>query len=368
MTPDDLLAGPRGRRFALSLLHEALDPESAAAERLGQARFWADYHLSVRRGDGIALFGPGAGDPAPDPGVDEVARSIAGAADVVDAGRLDPTGVLRALAETADSAMSWQEPDATDVLLGMPASRAALDRLATVLAGSPLVAALVDVGPTAPQWRTTFEGEAHAAVGSSAATVLRDWRAELLAEVDRATRRDRRRPAAANVSGSWWSTPPSGLLTTTPSTGDGADGPIGLWAVEDGFGWEHATVAAATPPTGARVLVVDDAADWAHLCRRWSVDVSDTTRRHDWYRTTGRDGRWVTPDWVGVAEEYDAVHLTVRGWLRAAGTAVEVDDRNAGVIAGWTPGTTAWLTDPSPSLGSGEPWSRRGHDAGWTTD
>ncbi len=70
-------------------------------------------------------------------------------------------------------------------------------------------------------------------------------------------------------------------------------------------------------------------------------------KRHDWYRTTGRDGRWVMPDWSRVAEMYGGVHLTVTGYLAAAGTAIDVDDDAASVIAGWAPDETHWLTDAS---------------------
>lgn len=42
-------------------------------------------------------------------------------------------------------------------------------------------------------------------------------------------------------------------------------------------------------------------------------------RRHDWFRVTGRDGRWVIPDWERVAQEWDATQPTVLGHLNAAG-------------------------------------------------
>lgn len=43
-------------------------------------------------------------------------------------------------------------------------------------------------------------------------------------------------------------------------------------------------------------------------------------KRHDWYRTTGRDGSWVIPDWSQVAHDYDGVHLSIAGYLTAATT------------------------------------------------
>jgi len=42
------------------------------------------------------------------------------------------------------------------------------------------------------------------------------------------------------------------------------------------------------------------------------------SRRHDWWRVTGSAGAWMIPDWVAVAADYDAVHLTVGGYLTTA--------------------------------------------------
>ncbi|SFA40070.1 hypothetical protein SAMN05444374_101432 [Rhodococcoides kroppenstedtii] len=68
-------------------------------------------------------------------------------------------------------------------------------------------------------------------------------------------------------------------------------------------------------------------------------------KRHEWYRTTGRAGRWVIPDWLRVGEVYDGVHLTAAGYLSAATTEIPVDDDCASVIAGWAPDETYWFTD-----------------------
>ncbi len=97
-------------------------------------------------------------------------------------------------------------------------------------------------------------------------------------------------------------------------------------------------------PAGARVYEVDGAQAWAELCRRFPVEVT-AQKRHDWYRTTGRSGRWVVPDWPRLSELYEGVHLTVAGYLAAAGTAIAVDTDTASVIAGWAPDDTYWLTD-----------------------
>ncbi len=330
ITPEDLLVGPRGRRFCFELLGHAADESS------------------------------------------EVAHALEAVIDTVDPRSIDTTQVLRAIADTADTSMSWQEPDATDVLLARSEFAPALARLASTWASLPAVTAVVEPPGAVTQWSTVFDGEhgRHPDRGTgpgAAARSLTAWHRALTTEVAAVRPRDRRRPAAANVSGSWWSTPPSELLTTTAAVG--TLGPIGLWAVEDGLGWERATVAPIHPTPDVRVLVVDSAEDWGALCRRWSVDVSDTTRRHDWYRTTGRDGRWLTPDWSALAATHDAVHVTVRAWLRAAGTAIPVDPDTASVIAGWTPDTTVWLRDPQPVVDddAATVWTFDGDALRWTT-
>jgi hypothetical protein len=65
------------------------------------------------------------------------------------------------------------------------------------------------------------------------------------------------------------------------------------------------------------------------------------SRRHDWFRTTGRDGAWVIPDWALVAREWDAIHLPVSAYLESAGRAIEVAKETASVT--WDPDTSIWL-------------------------
>ena len=81
-------------------------------------------------------------------------------------------------------------------------------------------------------------------------------------------------------------------------------------------------------------------------------------RRHDWYRTTGRDGAWAMPDWAAIAMEYDAVHLPISGYLALAGLAIPVTDDIASVIAGWDPDATYWLTDRVSYAGARRRWTQ----------
>lgn len=154
--------------------------------------------------------------------------------------------------------------------------------------------------------------------------------------------RDRPDDPAAHFGGTWWSRPPAAGLPSTrawPTTGQ----PVSLWGTEDVPGDEPVAVHRITVPGDLRILELTGADDWADLCREYPLEVT-ASRRHDWYRCTGRDGRWLIPDWSQVAQRWDAVHLTFAGYLAAASRYIRVpgtgvDDRRdaASVIADWGP-------------------------------
>lgn len=145
--------------------------------------------------------------------------------------------------------------------------------------------------------------------------------------------------------------------------------PAGLWFVEDSCAWDQAESMRLLMPKGPHICEIDLADAWADLCNRFPIEVT-THKRHDWYRTTGRAGPWMIPDWQRVAEHYDAVHLQVQAHLSAAGTAIPAGDHTASVIAGWNPDQTYWFT--SEAVWSGNPvrWVRRDDDGSdtWTRE
>ncbi len=98
---------------------------------------------------------------------------------------------------------------------------------------------------------------------------------------------------------------------------------------------------------------------WTLLVQQYPLEVTDG-RRHDWYRTTGRVERWFIPDWEAVAADWDAVHLTVAGYLTSATRALPIaDDGKWTVLAGWNPDQTWWLTDIlETSAAAPELWRR----------
>ena len=195
--------------------------------------------------------------------------------------------------------------------------------------------------------------EDHVVAPEVPAGELARWRRDTLDEDDRAA--ERPADVRASWSGTWWSIPaPSALPSTIRAD------PAGLALVEDSHGWDAATCLPVAGP--GRVLEIACAADWVDLVRAHPLDVT-RSRRHDWWRATGVDGRWSIPDWVAVARDHDAVHLTVRAYLEAAGVALPVGDGTHTVVAGWDPDRTWWLAGRLRPTGEPQRWVRT--DAGW---
>lgn len=354
ITPEALLNGWRGRRLLLEL---ALTAEAFHADRdgteapLALAVMSAAYGLDPGQGQMLVSFsGPGAREMPPA----ATTESVAALLETVRPDDVDQVAALRAFADAVANARYWQEPDGSDVLAATPVVRAALGRVARHVAGS---AAGIDwwSAPLDPadQHAVTWEGgQGEQAPG--AADRLARWRADIAVQEARA-RSYRLADPEASWSGEWWSTPPSDLVHTTRSLD--RFGPVGVWLVEDDMGWERAVTHRVAAPAGARVYEIDGPDAWAALCRAYPLEVTEQ-KRHDWYSTTGRYGRWVMPDWAAVAVDHDAVHLTAAAYLTAAGTVVPVEDDIASVIAGWNPDETYWLSDDARPGADGAVWVR----------
>jgi hypothetical protein len=78
-----------------------------------------------------------------------------------------------------------------------------------------------------------------------------------------------------------------------------------------------------TPRAGVRVCEITSAPDWARLCETFPAP----------------DG---APDWHAVAHEYDGVHLSVEGLIRAQCIAIDTSHGTA-MLDGWDVESTAWL-------------------------
>ncbi|GEL98155.1 hypothetical protein [Cellulomonas terrae] len=358
----DVMVGPRGRRLCLEIA-AALARASGAPEgdEYLRAALVAAYHLDPGAGTARVILRASADEPDepdPSPRPADVARLLS--ATPLDG--LDADVLLVGLRAAVDNARYWQEPDGEDVLAATPQVRAALARVAATVASSGRAAWWVSPVERTAQASVVFDDPASPVQPSdeTASVILSRWRDRTLEEEARAQRERPADPGAA-WSGTWWSTPPRELTRTTRRLG--AHGPVGLWLVEDAYGWDRASVRAVDVPAEARVYEVDGAEAWSGLCRRFPLEVT-ASRRHDWFRTTGAADRWVIPDWVRVADEFDAVHVTVTGYLTTAGRPVPVGEDTSSVLAGWSPDETYWLADPPPAAEPHERW-RRVDDDTW---
>ncbi|MGF6832849.1 hypothetical protein QF015_001014 [Paenarthrobacter sp. TE4293] len=324
---EQLLSGPRGRRLCLELAMEKDQDIRIAVFHLG-------YNLDpgVGRSRKLLTMNPSGEDPPhlPELTVDELAALITS----LDLQTITDELVQHALQRSVDTARYWQEPDGEDVLAATEEITKSLTHVAESLVDSPETQwwnQKAQAGQSSIDWRAESDP---ALLPRNPQHMLAEWARKERAEEIRAAK-ERPRDPRANFSGEWWSIP-HGLIHTVARI------PEGLSLVEDSLGWEEATV---IPVAGTgRILEITTEEDWINLCRSFPLEVT-ASRRHDWFRTTGRHGRWVIPDWEQAATEWDAVHLTVAGYLSAAGRALPVIEDTSTVIAGWDPGSTIWLTD-----------------------
>lgn len=362
---DTLLLGPRGRRACLAVAAGSSGDERLSSTLLGAVMELGgalDPAMGFSRTSVVfSSWNESADDDEqvsapPITTAEELAAALL-AAPIVER-LVDP---LEVLDRVVGSARYWQEPEGEDFLAALPVFRPALLRAAEVLLSRPDARWWDEPVDPADQWAVDFDPAPDESAPVIAADV-RGFRAAAMAEEERA-RVDLPPDPSANFSGSWWSIPLvwSASFTTTRSLG--GNGPAGLRLVEDAMGWELANVRRVGVHPAARVCELRGADDWAELCRRFPLDVT-ASRRHAWYRTTGRAGAWAIPDWTAVGEEFDGVHLTAAAYLQAAGRAIPVDEDSASVIAGWDPDQTWWFRPDVLRFSEDEAatWRRRNGD------
>lgn len=277
----------------------------------------------------------------------------------------DELSLWTELADVVGRAVYWQQPfdAATDRVLADEAVRAALLPVAEAITAAPGTRWWWSPAAVDGQCYAQFLDE-HSLPEprlSGAAGLLRTWRADTVA--DEVAAGDRPADPAAPWSGHWWSAPSwlSGLpVTTRALPGIGA---VRLVLVEDSMGWRSARCWPVAPRAGARIYEIHDAGQWTELVSRYPLDVSGS-RRHDWWRVTGWAGPWLIPDYAAVAADYDAVHVSVAGYLAVAGRALPVRDART-MLAGWDPDATWWLTDVLSRAGPATDWRSAGEDLRW---
>jgi len=349
LSAEDLLAGPRGRRFvlefALACDRAATDPD--APSTLAWAVF--DSTRSSLEADGRTvrlITGP------------QPYRPTYQRADVV---RLLPATPLlpaegelltTALCRTVGSAMYWQPPDETDQLIAGADVREALRPIAEHLVSFPAVQDGDRPLHRDDQWLTSWSGYEAGPIANPPS--LHQWREDIRRANERAER-DHQLDPEANWSGEWWSAPPSGLANTTGRLPGGC--PVGLVLIEDELGWRHASAQQVVPDESARIYEISSPDDWAHLCTQFPLEVTGRVGA-DWRQVTGQSRDWVIPDWCQIAASFDGVHLSVGGYLRSATRVIEVGGA-ASMIAGWSPDVTWWLNNTFTLVGEPELWHHR---------
>lgn len=314
---------------------------------LGRAIFYAAHRPSSGKEWGATLSW-GAPEEWPEVGAEEVADLLTGR----NVPEFSEAQLWAALGAAVDSARYWQEPGPDDDLAADPAVREELSPIAEAVAASPHVGWWAEGMDSASQHvvEPLDDRRVTEDFRDNPQQVLDSWRRDEL-ELSRSEVPD---DFSENRTGHWWSMPPNGLMRTTRSVpGWGA---VGLLMVEDTPWWARSLVRTVDVPADPAVYEIDGPDAWAQLCQNYGMNVT-ASRRHDWYRLTGRDqGEWVIPDWTAVARDFDAVHLSVAGYLTVAGIPVDVTHGVCSVLAGWDPDATYWLTAMPTFLGEGAVW------------
>jgi hypothetical protein len=344
LTAEALLAGPRGRRLCWELLRAGL-PDSFA-----ESHAWVELWTVAYAGD---LSGH--------------VTELAGAVSRVDLVALaaDSATVLQALRMSVDRARYWQGPDGEDQALVPAAVAAVLGPVAAAVAAAPGCRWWESAMDPGRQWYVQFLGghPLDEPQLTGAAERVAAW-CEGTSGREAELRRDPPEPLGA-WSGPWWSDPAlSGLPVTTRSVPGLAA--LRLALVEDGMGWEQARCWPLRPRPGARVYEVDGPDAWSALVTWYPLDVT-RSRRHDWWHATGQEGSWLIPNYQAVARDYDAVHVSVLGYLTTAGVAVPAGagDHARTLLAGWDPDATWWLTDSLAPAGRPDEWAADDSPVGW---
>lgn len=352
LTPDSLLAGPRGRRLCLEFALASEQPLGSGWFRLAamvQEASEPFYPAGLKSRSYLRRAGFWRRAPSPPPTPQRTPAEVAAVLDETELAEPTEDLLRLVLGEATGQAWYWQEPDGPDQLIASALLRNSLRRVAAHILAADTVAWWQDDVDRSDQACVQFPDIPGFELAGDPPAVLRRWREEQ-EFMERRAQRARDADPTASISGEWWSRPPDTLLRSVPRFSDHA--PMALYLVEDGFGWETAHTRRLWIPGSPRVFEVHTGEDWAQLCRDFPLEVTGE-KRHDWYRTTGRAGRWVIPDWEAVAKDYDGVHLSVAGYLNAAGRAIDVeyDAGAASVIAGWNPGEVWWLK-AGPGLGT----------------
>ncbi|MFC9788400.1 hypothetical protein [Rhodococcus sp. NPDC127528] len=293
---------------------------------------------------------------------------VLGAVDVHAIARLPERDLLDALALAVDFARYWQPPDEEDIVFARPEIVAVLRPIAEAASAAPHTrwwTEPIDLGHQrlVEKFNSLWGwSELPLRIGR-VDDGLERWREHVMVDEAR-FRKDLIADPGTECGGKWWSTPVADGTVMTTRARDGL-GALELWLEEDSMGGDHARVWPVRVQGSPRVYEITSPADWAHLVDNYPLPVP-ASRRSVWYDTTGEHHDWFIPDWLAVSADYDAVHLTMRGYLTTPGIAIPLTaNPGATVLAGWNPDATFWLRGDHITV-DGDPveW-RRTQDDPW---
>lgn len=297
----------------------------------------------------------------------EDAREVIEAVDVAAVAELSEMDLLDAFGHATDVARYWQPPDEEDVMFARPDIAASLHPIATAVLASRHAAwwgepvdhdsqRMVAHPPARVQWPEST------APYRRSESDLDQWREHVLKQ-EAWFREHRSAHPARSVDGEWWSTPATSNTLVT-SRARGGIGALELLLEEDSSGGGEARVWPVSIRNSPRVYEISNPTDWAALVDAYPLAVPES-RRSVWFETTGEYRDWFIPDWAAVAEDYDAAHLSLHGYLSTPGIAIPLSE-NAGatVLAGWDPDTTWWFGDDAAFIDD-EPSLWRRQDGRW---
>lgn len=280
------------------------------------------------------------------PGTHHTALDVLGNVDVRAVAALPEAALLDALGLAVDFARYWQPPDEEDLLFAHPDVVAALRPIARAALASPHAGwwgEPVDLGDqrSAEGFLPEHGWADRPLVNGSPADALDRWRHDAR-EWEARFRQYLAEDPDRHIGGEWWSTPGWTPSTTRARPGVGA---VELLLEEDSRDYARARVRPVRVHGAPRVYEIGGPAGWAHLVDTYPFPVP-ASRHSDWFDTTGQYLDWHIPDWVAVAADYDAVHLSVHGYLTTPGIAIPLTAlAGATVLAGWSPDATYWLRD-----------------------
>lgn len=324
--PNQLLAGPRGRRLLLELA-------CARNPKLEELMF--SSLVGGLDASGRARV------------VVELARSTA----LIEQHQPNELDLMNALTESVNRAIYWQEPDIEDQLLAEPQIIAALRPLATAVAWYAPEWWTDSMAPGQKRMQDPQSSSLELQESWQAGAGVRQWYTHAVTEETRA--QTFIPDPAANYTGMWWSTPAHPWIPATTRVIDGL-GPVALWAREDSTTPEYAVTYPVSLIGPCRVLEITNVQDYVRLVEAYPLRMT-RSRFHDWYRVTGSVEEWYIPHWGLIAKEYEAVHLTTAAYLEIATRRIPVLD-GATMMAGWSPDVTFWVGNCAVLGGRPEEW------------